>query len=480
MMDSAQEIQSENINLMQQPGGLSVFSEELQNISDNLDLLYIRSNASGRNKFRDKWPKVAEYIFGEQLITYDNEGTQDHDLRIQLEADAGERRISLKQTIAELKEKSIDEGSLQADYVGNVIDLYGPYIASLLYLDNIVDRVRAGSLEKIEAAREEIEQMKQDTASGKQKAAQPPASNKIQEQALNEQPNSNSELQEEQQTLPAKEAVSASLKEVEPIATPLPAEPEQVVIEEPTLEHSSELLDPELKAAPEVSDTPIEEPILNQSSELLDQEINNPPVAADLEPVNQELLTEDNAINEEAAIQEQVVVEGLEAENKAPILNEALSGKHLNNDPEEKQKLNVAVEEEPVLSSPAEIEPIPSPQAAMEPIITEDTAPLEQSPESQPEPEANNSPIMDHIQGDAAVSPEAESKSASLFSKKEESATSLFDKKPAADTPAAPSIFSKKTEAPPAQDTLAVEEPPKKIQSGIYTILFNTASGHSA
>lgn len=174
MSNSAPKLESENTSTIQQPTGLVVFSEELSKISDDLNLLYIRSNSSGRNKFRSKWPKVAEYIFGEQLITYDNDGIQDHDLRIELEAKAGERRISLKQTIAELKEKSINDGSLQTDYVESVIDLYGPYIASLLYLDNIIERVRVGSLEKIKSAREDVSE-KREEASESLKTKETPA-----------------------------------------------------------------------------------------------------------------------------------------------------------------------------------------------------------------------------------------------------------------------------------------------------------------
>ncbi len=188
MSNPAQKLESKDSSTMQQAGGLVVFSEELPNISADLNLLYIRSNSSGRNKFRSKWPKVAEYIFGEQLIAYDNDGIQDHDLRIELEAEAGEIRISLKQTIAELKEKSIDDGSLQTDYVESVIDLYGPYIASLLYLDNIIERVRAGSLEKIKSAREDVSEKRKEASESLETKETPAASDNTPKKSPDSQP----------------------------------------------------------------------------------------------------------------------------------------------------------------------------------------------------------------------------------------------------------------------------------------------------
>ncbi len=129
---------------------MAAFSNQLDNLKDALDLLYISYNASGRNKFRDKLPSIAQYIFGDELIKYDNEGVADPDHRIKLENDADDRRIALKITISEIVEKSVDSGSLMFDYVGQVIDEYGAEVSQFLYADDIIERVRPNLLSSIE------------------------------------------------------------------------------------------------------------------------------------------------------------------------------------------------------------------------------------------------------------------------------------------------------------------------------------------
>ena len=124
----------------------AAFSDKLQDLTDSLNLLFIRNNASGRNKFRAKWPDVALHIFGEELIAFDDNGTGDHDRREKLEYEAGERRIAIKLTIAELHEKTVEKGILQVDYVEQVIDQYGPDISKLFYAEDIIERVRPGFL----------------------------------------------------------------------------------------------------------------------------------------------------------------------------------------------------------------------------------------------------------------------------------------------------------------------------------------------
>ncbi|PCJ01995.1 MAG: hypothetical protein COB14_03010 [Alphaproteobacteria bacterium] len=133
---------------------MAAFSKQLQELTDSLNLLYIRNNASGRNKFRDKWPDVADFIFGEQLITYDNEGVQDREHRSELEVEAGEKRFQLKQTILEFVEKSVDQGSLLFDYVGGIIDIYGAGVSKCLYAEDVIERVRPGILAILDAAKE--------------------------------------------------------------------------------------------------------------------------------------------------------------------------------------------------------------------------------------------------------------------------------------------------------------------------------------
>ncbi len=124
----------------------AAFSDHLENLTESLNLLFIRNNASGRNKFRDKWPHIASYIFGEELIQCDNEGTPDRERRKKLEEEAGDRRIELKATIIEARQKSVDKGVLQFEYVGEIIDRYGADVSPYIYAESIIERVRPGLL----------------------------------------------------------------------------------------------------------------------------------------------------------------------------------------------------------------------------------------------------------------------------------------------------------------------------------------------
>jgi len=123
---------------------MAAFSPEMNELEDALSLLYIRKNASGRNKFREKWPDVALYLFGETLIKYDYEGTQDWDHRSKLEEEAGQRRVLLKETIVEIIDKSVDSGVLQFDYVSTVINQFGIGLSKSLYAEDVIERVRPG------------------------------------------------------------------------------------------------------------------------------------------------------------------------------------------------------------------------------------------------------------------------------------------------------------------------------------------------
>jgi hypothetical protein len=140
---------------------MAAFSRQLNQLADSLSLLYIKNNAGGRRIFRDKWPEVAEYLFGTDLAAYDTHGVkndEDRERRMQMEDEADLRRIDLKKTMNELIEKSVDSGSLQFEYVGSVVDKYGALLSQFLYEENIIERVRPGALEK---AREEHETRKE-------------------------------------------------------------------------------------------------------------------------------------------------------------------------------------------------------------------------------------------------------------------------------------------------------------------------------
>ncbi len=140
------EHQEKSMNTEPLTNSMAAFSDKTEDLSSALNLLYIKSNTGGRNIFRAKFPDVAEYLFGSELIKYDNEGTDSLERRKELEHDAGARRIALKMTIADIVDKSIDKGTLQFDYVGQIIDEYGPVVSKYLYAIDIIERVRPGIL----------------------------------------------------------------------------------------------------------------------------------------------------------------------------------------------------------------------------------------------------------------------------------------------------------------------------------------------
>ncbi len=141
-----------------QTNSMAAFSKKMTDLEEALSLLYITKNPSGRLKFKEKWPEVADHLFGPDLIKYDTEGVEDREHRTKLEEEANDRRIDLKQTIAEIVDKSVKSGSLQFDYVGTVVDQYGPVMSTYLYAEDVIERVRPGVL-----------------AACKEKTAEPPA-----------------------------------------------------------------------------------------------------------------------------------------------------------------------------------------------------------------------------------------------------------------------------------------------------------------
>lgn len=126
----------------------AAFSMRVNEFREAMGLLYIRNNASGRNKFRHKWPDVALFLFGEELIQMDNEGTQDRQRRAELEDLAGLKRIALKALLEEYEEKSVKSGVLNFEYIGIVLDKLGFEIGKLFYAEDIIARVRPNLVQK--------------------------------------------------------------------------------------------------------------------------------------------------------------------------------------------------------------------------------------------------------------------------------------------------------------------------------------------
>lgn len=133
--------------------GQAALSDRLPHFAEALGVLYIRNNLSGRNKFRERWPEAASFLFGPELIKFDDEGVEDEDRarRAVLEDEASGRRAALLAKIAEIPHKSVLAGALEFDYVGDVLDMYNPDIALLLYKEEIIERVRPGFTQKAQA-----------------------------------------------------------------------------------------------------------------------------------------------------------------------------------------------------------------------------------------------------------------------------------------------------------------------------------------
>lgn len=126
----------------------AAFSPRIKEFKEAMGLLYIRNNASGRNKFRHKWPDVAMFLFGEELIRMDNEGTQDRERRAELENQAGLKRIALKSLLEEYEDKSVNSGVLSFEYIGGLLDKLGFELGKLLYTEEIIARVRPHMIQK--------------------------------------------------------------------------------------------------------------------------------------------------------------------------------------------------------------------------------------------------------------------------------------------------------------------------------------------
>ena len=147
--DESNEMTTKSDTQVPVSNSMAAFSKQIEQLTESLDILYIKNNAGGRKIFRDKWPEVAGYVFGSELTAYDMDGVSDDDERAhrcEMEDEADMRRIDLKQTMSELVEKSVDAGSLQFEYVGSVVDKYGPLLSQFLYEENVIERVRPGIL----------------------------------------------------------------------------------------------------------------------------------------------------------------------------------------------------------------------------------------------------------------------------------------------------------------------------------------------
>ena len=218
---STEAAQNETPDAENQPqtDSMAAFSPQMQELAEALSLLYIKNNGSGRNKFRDKWPDVALYIFGETLIQYDNIGTEDLDHRAKLEEEAGQRRVLIKETIAEIVDKSVDAGSLLFDYVGQVIDNFGAGMSTYLYAEDVIERVRPGILAKYKADVEVREAKKKEEEDSSTIPASKPIAPTSKENAVDTQ-EEDRQLSPEEKGILSNSSEDAIDDDVKPIETP--------------------------------------------------------------------------------------------------------------------------------------------------------------------------------------------------------------------------------------------------------------------
>jgi hypothetical protein len=107
---------------------------------DSVEAITMLSNQSGRLSFVRQWPHASAFILGEQLMGFDRDGTQDHELRSQLEEEAEGRRLGLLDVLKTLEKDSVFEGTLQLDYIKDVVMSLGRDIALYIYAEHLVDR----------------------------------------------------------------------------------------------------------------------------------------------------------------------------------------------------------------------------------------------------------------------------------------------------------------------------------------------------
>lgn len=118
-----------------------LLSEDYEEFRDDLEILYVRGNLSGRLQFAKKWPEAAAFVFGEELIDFDQNGVKDRARLAELEDAADEQQMGLSEIVTTLESESVHEGVLQFEYVQTVVHALGRPLSLLMYAPGIVERV---------------------------------------------------------------------------------------------------------------------------------------------------------------------------------------------------------------------------------------------------------------------------------------------------------------------------------------------------
>ncbi len=127
-----------------EPDAVQPFAEGFAELRAALERLYIKGNLSGRLNFRVKFPYAASIVFGADLLGYDADGTDDRKRRALLEKKADVKRVELLEHLAEIEKKSVDNNTLQLDYVRGVLERYGRDFTLYVYRQDIIDGFVSG------------------------------------------------------------------------------------------------------------------------------------------------------------------------------------------------------------------------------------------------------------------------------------------------------------------------------------------------
>lgn len=126
-------------------------AETYDDFYEALDILYISGNLSGRLHFSEAWPAAAQFLFGDDLMGYDRDGTNNVDHRVALEEEAEERRLALLNEVENLEQNSVNSSVLQIEYVQKLVERLDRDMALLIYSPKIVDRFLEPPVEVVPA-----------------------------------------------------------------------------------------------------------------------------------------------------------------------------------------------------------------------------------------------------------------------------------------------------------------------------------------
>jgi len=128
-----------------------LLTEDYPELMLDLEVLYIPDNMSGRLKFRERWPIIAERIFDKNLIARDVEGLDLSDSETTtLEDQAEQARTELYDMIDNLEERCLNYGVLKANTTRNIIEDVGQDVTKLIFVPEVIEKAMLVELDMSE------------------------------------------------------------------------------------------------------------------------------------------------------------------------------------------------------------------------------------------------------------------------------------------------------------------------------------------